>query len=58
MRPSEPELEASFWGVAWLTPHSKLSPKHLFVDRQGESRASTQNQRLTDAGSEGFLDRL
>ena len=32
--------------------------KHLFVDRTEESKASTLNQRLTDAGWEGFLDRL
>jgi hypothetical protein len=37
-----------------LAPYQNL----LFVDRAERSKASTQNQAVTEAEREGFLDRL
>ena len=37
---------------------SARSEKHLFMDRLKGSRASTQNQAVTETERRGFLDRL
>ncbi len=39
-------------------PDQSSPQNHPFVDRTERSRASMQNQALTDAGFEGFLDRV